>query len=77
LYKIWVEFISCMEIFPLGYKEAKKAAEIYNDLEANGTLIDDNDILIADTILSNGTVKIITKNAKPFEKSEGIAVIPY
>ncbi|MBY8983593.1 MAG: type II toxin-antitoxin system VapC family toxin [Candidatus Lokiarchaeota archaeon] len=28
LYKIWVEFISSMEIFPLGYKEAEKAAEV-------------------------------------------------
>jgi len=77
LYKIWVEFISCMEIFPLGYKEAEKAAEIYNDLEAMGTLIDDNDILIAAIMLSNGILKIITKNVKHFEKIEGIELISY
>ena len=77
LYKIWVEFISCMEIFPLGYKEAEKAAEIYNDLEAMGTLIDDNDILIAAIMLSNGILEIITKNVKHFEKIEGIELISY
>lgn len=77
LYKIWVEFTSCMEIFPLGYKEAKMAAEIYNNLEEAGNLIDDNDILIAATMLSNGILKIITNNVKHFEKIEGIEVISY
>ncbi len=36
LYKIWMEFISVMEIFPLGFKEAEKAAEIYDGLESKG-----------------------------------------
>jgi predicted nucleic acid-binding protein len=66
-----------MEIFPLGYKEAKMAAEIYSSLETIGNLIDDNYILIAATMLSNGIVKIITKNVKHFEKIEGLEVIPY
>ncbi|MHA1254707.1 MAG: type II toxin-antitoxin system VapC family toxin, partial [Promethearchaeota archaeon] len=30
LYKPWLEFISSMEIFALGYKEAERAAEIYD-----------------------------------------------
>ena len=46
LYKIWIDFISGMEIFPLGFKEAEKVAEIYDKLEAKGTIIDDNDVLI-------------------------------
>ncbi|MEJ2295934.1 MAG: type II toxin-antitoxin system VapC family toxin [Candidatus Lokiarchaeota archaeon] len=77
LYKIWAEFVSGMEIFPLGYKEAEKAAEIYDNLESSGIIIDDNDILIAGIMLSNGIAKIITKNVKHFEKIEGIEIIPY
>ena len=77
LYKIWTEFVSGMEIFPLGYKEAEKAAEIYDNLESTGKIVDDNDILIAGIMLSNGIAKIITKNVKHFEKIEGIEIIPY
>lgn len=77
LYKIWVEFISSMEIFPLGYKEAEKAAEIYDRLESKGNMIDDNDILIGGIMLSNGIFKIITRNAIHFEKIEGLKIIPY
>ena len=77
LYKIWVEFISSMEIFPLGYKEAEKAAEVYGTLESKGQMIDDNDILIVGIMLSNGITKILTKNIKHFEKIKGIEIIPY
>jgi tRNA(fMet)-specific endonuclease VapC len=77
LYKIWLKFISSMEVFPLGYKEAEKAAEIYDILESKGNLIDDNDILIAGIMLSNGITKIITKNVKHFEKIERIEIIDY
>ena len=66
-----------MEIFPLGYKEAEKAAEIYDLLESKGNLIDDNDILIAGIMLSNGINKIITKNVKHFEKIESLEIIEY
>ncbi|MBY8988701.1 MAG: type II toxin-antitoxin system VapC family toxin [Candidatus Lokiarchaeota archaeon] len=77
LYKIWTEFISSMEIFPLGYKEAEIAAEIYDNLESQGQRIDDNDILIAGIMLANGIKKIITKNANHFERIKGIEIIQY
>ena len=77
LFKIWTEFISSMEIFPLGYKEAKKAAEVYDNLESKGQLIDDNDILITGIMLSNGITKIITRNVKHFEKVKEIEIFPY
>ncbi|MHA1671711.1 MAG: type II toxin-antitoxin system VapC family toxin [Promethearchaeota archaeon] len=77
LYKIWTEFISCMEVFPLGYKEAEMAAEIYDNLESQGQRIDDNDILIAGIMLSNGIKKIITKNVNHFERIKGIEIIEY
>ena len=77
LYKSWMEFISGMEVFPLSFKEAEKAAEIYEILESKGQLIDDNDILIIGIMLSNGMNQIITKNIKHFKKIEEIKVINY
>ncbi|TKJ19608.1 MAG: hypothetical protein CEE43_14965 [Promethearchaeota archaeon Loki_b32] len=77
LYKIWMEFISSMEIFTLGFKEAEKAAKISDALESKGQRIDDNDILIAGIMLSNGIKRIITKNIKHFEIIEGIELISY
>lgn len=77
LYKIWMEFISSMEIFTLGFKEAEKAAEIFDILESMGQKIDDNDILIAGIMLSNNIKKIITKNIKHFGIIEGIELIQY
>ena len=77
LYKIWTEFISSMEIFSLGYKEAEMAAEIYDNLESQGQRIDDNDILIAGIMLSNGIKKIITKNVNHFERIKDIEIIQY
>ena len=77
LYKIWTEFISSMEIFPLGYKEAEMAARIYDNLESQGQRIDDNDILIAGIMLSNGIKKIITKNVNHFERIKDIEIIQY
>ncbi|KKL55846.1 hypothetical protein LCGC14_2251330 [marine sediment metagenome] len=77
LYKPWLEFIRSMEIYSLGYKEAEKAAEIYDLLESQGHRLDDNDILIAGIMLTNGIQEIITKNIKHFERIEGIEIIEY
>jgi len=75
--EIWTEFISGMEIFPLGYKEAEMAAKIYDNLESQGQRIDDNDILIAGIMLANGIKKIITKNKSHFERIEDLEIIQY
>ncbi|KKM83890.1 hypothetical protein LCGC14_1304730 [marine sediment metagenome] len=77
LYKPWVEFISSMEIFSLGFKEAEKAAKIYDILESQGQIIDDNDVLIAGIMLTNGIKKIITKNIEHFKRIEGLELIIY
>lgn len=77
LYKPWVEFISPMEIFSLGFKEAETAAKIYDILESQGQKIDDNDVLIAGIMLSNGIKKIITKNIEHFKRIESLELITY
>lgn len=77
LYKPWVEFISGMEVFSLGFKEAETAAKIYDLLESQGQRIDDNDVLIAGIMLSNGIKKIITNNIGHFKRIEGLELITY
>jgi len=77
LYKPWLEFISSMEIFALGFKEAEKAAKIYDVLESQGKTIDDNDILITGIMLANGIKKLITKNVRHFERIVDIELITY
>ena len=66
-----------MEVFPLGFKEAERAAEIYDVLESKGLRVDDNDVLIAGIMLTNGIKRIITKNVKHFERIESIEVLEY
>ncbi|MBN1802790.1 MAG: type II toxin-antitoxin system VapC family toxin [Candidatus Lokiarchaeota archaeon] len=77
LYKPWMEFISRMEIFSLGSKEAEAAARIYDTLESVGQRIDDNDVLIAGIMISNGINKIITKNYEHFRRIEGLEVLTF
>jgi len=77
LYKSWLKFVNGMEIFPFGFKEAEKSAKIYDKLSSEGQLIDDNDILIAGIMLSNGIKKIITKNIKHFKRIEQLEIIEY
>ena len=77
LYSSWLEFINSLEIFSLGVKETKMAAKIYDNLEAQWQIIDDNDILIAGIMLSNGIKKLITRNKRHFERIKGIEVLSY
>jgi predicted nucleic acid-binding protein len=73
----WLEFISGIEILPLNLKEAVKAAAVYDALESKGTMIDDNDLLIAGILLANAVPKIITRNAKHFRRIPRLTVIEY
>lgn len=58
-------------------KGRSQIAKIFNRLEAKSKKIDDNDILIAGIMLSNGVKKIISKNGKYFERIQGIEVLTY
>ena len=77
LYKNWIEFISSVQIYSLGIKEAEKAAQIYDKLETQGIRIDDNDILIAGIMLANAITEILTRNIDHFNKIQNIKVIKY
>ena len=73
----WLEFISGMEILVMDSKEAVIAAEIHDNLKSKGTVIDDNDILIASIFLSNNIPKIVTRNVKHFHNIDRLNVIGY
>ena len=77
LYKKWMGFLSGLQVFPLDVKEAEKAAKIHDCLEANGIMIDDNDILIAGIMRANGINTIITRNVRHFNNIPKIEAISY
>ncbi len=66
-----------LSVLELDKKAATLAAEIAGKLNREGLTIDTNDCLIAGIALSNGINSIVTRNAKDFEKIEGIRVETY
>ncbi|TFF88932.1 MAG: type II toxin-antitoxin system VapC family toxin, partial [Promethearchaeota archaeon] len=77
LIKNWNKMISNMQFLSLGIKEAMKSSEIYDQLSSKGQVIEDNDILIAGIMLSNGIKKIITRNTRHFDRIESLEIIAY
>ena len=77
LFKKWMGFLSGVQLFSLGMKEAEQAAKIHDVLETKGSMVDDNDILIAGIMGANSITSMITRNVQHFEKIPGIEVISY
>ena len=63
--------------FDLDVSSSKKSSEILWELKKIGKIIEPFDCAIAGIYLSNGVNKIITGNAKHFEKIKGLKVISY
>lgn len=68
-------FFSAIDVLP--FTQGKKAAKLLADLYARGEALEQNDILIGQTFLSNGCSEIITNNSKHFSKIKGLKVINY
>jgi tRNA(fMet)-specific endonuclease VapC len=77
LIKNWNKLLSVVQVFPLTIKEAKKSSKIYDQLSSKGQLIEDNDILIAGIMLSNGINKLITRNKRHFAWIKELEIITY
>jgi predicted nucleic acid-binding protein len=75
--RVWAEFRSSLKLYPIDRKEAECAAEIYDELETQGKIIDDNDILIAGVMRANDITRIATRNKKHFQKIDQIEVLDY
>jgi predicted nucleic acid-binding protein len=58
---------------PLGYEEATRAGEILAKLEARGTSIGLEDVLIGSTALVHG-ISVATRNVKHLSRIEGLTV---
>jgi predicted nucleic acid-binding protein len=69
------QLLSKLAIYPFDSKAASKAAAIYAYLKGKGTMINENDIMIAAIALANGEA-LITKD-KDFEQinSGGIMIV--
>ena len=76
-FKEFMNFLDNIEILSLDFKSSLKAAEVASDLIKQGNRIEDNDNLIAGTILTNNCDTILTRNKEHFERINGIKVESY
>jgi predicted nucleic acid-binding protein len=71
--RIREEIEPLVSVLSFGYEEATLAGEILAVLEARGTPIGLEDVLIGSTALSHG-LSIATRNVKHFSRIEGLSV---
>ena len=69
--------LSRLVVLPVDHKASIRAGLLSRDLMHKGKMIDDIDCLIAGTFLTNGCETIITRNAKHFERIEGLKIEQY
>jgi predicted nucleic acid-binding protein len=69
------ELVNSLYIFPLDEKASQEAAKIFRQLEAAGKELDPFDCMIASIVLSNNYSKILTRNARHFQRIRGIKVL--
>ena len=65
---------SNLDIFPLDFRAAIKAAEISGTMDREGTSIDPFDSLVAGIAITNGVEAIVTRNVDHFERIEELKV---
>ena len=64
-------FANLLGVLPLDTSALDTAADIYQDLRRQGTLLEDADILIAGIAIANNAV-LVTRNLKHFERIPGL-----
>lgn len=67
--------LSAIEPLPITTAVARAHAEIWAELESKGNLIGAHDLWIAATALSQD-IKVVTANARDFERVPGLSVVP-
>ena len=75
--KFYDDFFAQIFLYLLDTASSKESSKIFWDLKRGGNLIEEMDCSIAGILLANGVKKIITRNAKHFEKIPGLEVISY
>jgi len=71
--RIRKEIEPLVTVLPVGYEEATRAGEILAGLEARGTPIGLEDVLIGSTALVHG-ISVATRNVKHLARIEGLSV---
>ena len=71
--RIQDEIRPLVSVLPLGYEEAVRAGEVLAGLEAKGTPIGLEDILIGSTALVHG-LSVATRNVKHLSRIDGLSV---
>ena len=69
----FLEFASQSNIISLTEQSVTLSAEVYADLRAKGTPLDDVDLLIAGIALANDWI-LVTHNTKHFDRIEGLQI---
>ncbi len=70
---LFENFAADNEIIPLDLEAVRKAAEVYASLRKQGQLINEADILIAGTALSNNCA-LVTNNSTHFARITGLQI---
>ena len=65
---------SNLDVFPLDFRAAVKAAEIAASLDREGRGVDPFDALVAGIAFVNGAERIVTRNVAHFERMPGLIV---
>ena len=71
------DFFNNLILLDFDKESVKKSSDIFWDLSKRGEPIGRFDCMISGAFLKNNVGKIITKNAKHFQKIKGIKVLTY
>lgn len=71
--RIQAEINPLVSVLPIGYDEAVRAGDVLAGLEAQGTPIGLEDVLIGSTALVHG-LSVATRNVKHLSRIEGLSV---
>ena len=66
-----------LDVLPFADETGQIAAELLANLSKKGRIIEQNDALIAATLLKHGCHRILTKNKKRFSCIPGLTVQTY
>lgn len=75
--KVYSLFFEHLPLLPLTSLAAKKAAMLFRELQKKGMGVGRFDSMIGGILLEHGVKKIITRNARHFERIKELEVISY
>lgn len=71
------QLFESLDVLPFGQGCGELAAKSLALLSRRGSMVGQNDALIAATILTNGCREILTRNVKHYSRIDGVRVVTY